>query len=102
MLQCQDCEFFSRDEKTGRIVVRCDPFSSIKEPACLHKWQLLRLDALLQSYHATLRWHQKLAPMQEKMFEFLSREMDDMNEAEDWKRQNDDDDTDDIDDTDPL
>lgn len=87
MIQCQDCEFFSRDEATGRITLRCNPFSTIKEPACLEKWQLMRLDGLLQAYHATLRWYQKLAPMQEKMFEMMKREMDDIDQADEWKYQ---------------
>jgi len=92
MLQCKDCEFFSKDEATGRIMLRCDPFSTIKEPACLEKWQLLRLDGLLQAYHATLRWYQKLAPMQEKMFEIMKREMEDFDQADDWKNKDKDDD----------
>lgn len=92
MLQCKDCEFFSKDEATGRIMLRCDPFSTIKEPACLEKWQLLRLDGLLQAYHATLRWYQKLAPMQEKMFEIMKREMEDFDQADDWKNKDKDED----------
>jgi len=88
MLQCKDCEFFHRDQATGRVTLRCDPFSTIKEPACLEKLQLLRLDGLLQSYHAMLRWYQKLAPMQQKMFEFMKREMDDIEDADSWKYDN--------------
>ena len=84
MIQCEGCEYFSRDPH-GRIVLKCDPFSTIKEPACLDKWQLLRLDGLFQAYQATLRWYQKLAPMQEKMFEFMKREMEDIDDAESWK-----------------
>ena len=91
MLQCKDCEYFSRDEKTGRIVLRCDPFSTIKEPSCLEKWQLVRLDGLLQAYHVTLRWYQKLAPMQEKMFDMMKREMDDLDDTESWKQEYDED-----------
>lgn len=89
MLQCKDCEFFNRHED-GRIVFQCDPFTNIKEPECLQKWQLLRLDALFQSYQATLRWYQKLAPMQEKMFEFMRREMGDIEDADKWKYEQDD------------
>jgi hypothetical protein len=85
MLRCEDCEYFSRDEESGRIMLRCDPFRTVKETECLYKWQLLRLDGLLQAYHATLRWYQKLAPMQEKMFEMMKREMDDLEEADSWK-----------------
>ena len=90
MLQCKDCEFFSRDTATGRIMMRCDPFGTIKEPACIEKWQLARLDALLQSYQAILRWYQKFAPIQEKMFDLVNREMNDVDEADSWKRQQDD------------
>ena len=89
MLQCKDCEYFSRDDK-GRIQLRCDPFATIKEPECIQKWQLLRQDALLQSYHAMLSWYQKLAPMQEKMFDFMKRELDDQEDADSWKYQEDD------------
>ena len=85
MIQCKDCEYFQRDETTGRITLQCDPFGTIKEPACLDKMQLLRLDALLQSYQAMLRWYQKLAPMQEKMFDMVKQEMDDYDESESWK-----------------
>ena len=91
MLRCEECEYFSRDEKSGRITLRCDPFRTVKESECLDKWQLLRLDALLQAYHATLRWYQKLAPMQEKMFEMMKREMDDLDEADNWKYTDDED-----------
>jgi hypothetical protein len=90
MVQCKECEFFTRDEATGRIMLACDPFQTIKEPACLEKWQLLRLDSLLQSYHTTLRLNQKFAPMQEKMFEFLKREMNDADDSDSWKRSDDD------------
>lgn len=89
MIQCENCEFFSRDQNTGQIMLKCDPFGNIKEAACLDKWQLLRLHGLLQSYQATLSWYQKLAPMQEKMFEYMKREMDDIEDADDWKYQSD-------------
>jgi len=85
MLQCQDCEHFSRDDK-GRVKLGCDPFSTIKEPECLQKWQLLRLDALLQSYQMTMQWQQKLAPMQKKILDFMKREMDDIDDADQWKQ----------------
>ncbi len=91
MQQCKDCEYFYRDEETNRIILRCDPFSTIKEPECLQKWQLMRLDGLLQAYQNTLRWYQRLAPMQEKMFEFMKREMEDLDEADSWKSENDED-----------
>jgi len=92
VLQCKDCEFFSRDEKTGRIMLRCDPFSNVKEPACVEKQQLLRLDGLLRAYYAQLRWYQKLGPMQEKMFELMKREMQDLDDSDSWKEGYDDED----------
>ncbi|MBN2210462.1 MAG: hypothetical protein JW709_03620 [Sedimentisphaerales bacterium] len=93
MQQCRDCEFFSQDEK-GRITLRCNPFETIKEPACLEKWQLLRLDTLAQYYQATLRYYQKFAPMQEKMFKFMQREMNDIEDADSWKYTDDEDEAD--------
>ena len=86
MIQCEQCEHFSRDEATGRVQLRCNPFSTIKEPACLEKLQLLRLDALLAAYHATLRGYQKLAPMQEKMLKMMEREIEELDETDSWKR----------------
>ncbi|MBN1437285.1 MAG: hypothetical protein JW936_09430 [Sedimentisphaerales bacterium] len=91
MIQCQDCEFFIQ-EPNGRITLKCNPFTTVKEPECLQKWQLLRLDALVQGYQATLNWYRKLAPMQEKMFKFMQHEMDDIDDADSWKYQNNDDD----------
>ena len=84
MIQCKDCEFFHRNED-GEISFRCDPFSNVKEPECLAKWQLLKINQMVAAYHATLDYYRKLAPMQEKMFKVMEREIDDMNEAEKWK-----------------
>jgi hypothetical protein len=84
MIQCTDCEFFKRNED-GEISFRCDPFSTIKEPQCLAKWQLIKINQMVAAYHATLEYYRKLAPMQEKMFKVMEREIDDMNEAERWK-----------------
>jgi hypothetical protein len=100
MLRCEDCEFFSRDAETGRITMKCDPFSTIKEPPCLEKMQLLRMDSLVQMYQAMLRFYQNMAPMQKKMFDMMKREMDDVDEAERWKQIDDDElsDDDDLDD----
>jgi len=96
MLRCEDCEFFSRDAQTGRITMS-DPFSTVKEPACLEKMQLLRMDSLVQMYQAMLRFYQNLAPMQKKMFDMMKREIDDVDEADRWKY-NDDESGDDDDD----
>ena len=85
MLQCKECEFFVRDEATGRIMLKCDPFSTVKESACLQKMQLMRMEGLVQMYQAMLKWNQKLAPMQEQMFEYMKREMNDIEDSEGWK-----------------
>jgi len=93
MIQCADCEFYHRDEH-GRISFTCDPFVNIKEPECLQKWQLIKIDQMVQGYQATLNYYRKLAPMQEKMFKFMQHEMDDMDESERWKVNDDEDEPD--------
>ena len=84
MLQCKDCEFFQISENGGRTF-KCDPFTTIKEPECIAKWQLLRLDMLLASYQSMLRWYEKMSPMQDKLFKYMQREIDDINESDNWK-----------------
>jgi hypothetical protein len=84
MMQCQDCEHFHRDEK-GRISFTCDPFISIVEPECLQKWQLIKINQMVDSYQATLSYYQKLAPMQDKLFKAMERELNDMEDSEKWK-----------------
>jgi hypothetical protein len=37
------------------------------------------------SYHTMLQWYQKMAPMQNKLFKYMEREINEMNEAENWK-----------------
>jgi hypothetical protein len=84
MIQCKDCEFFHRAD-SGEITFACDPFHNIKEEQCLVKWQLIKINQMVTSYQATLEYYRKLAPMQEKMFKVMERELDDVNEAEKWK-----------------
>lgn len=84
MMQCKDCEYFQRNEE-GEIAFACDPFSTIKEPECLHKWELIKMNQMVATYQATLDYYRRLAPMQEKMFKVVERELDDMNEGEKWK-----------------
>lgn len=84
MIQCKDCEFYEQTDD-GRRAFRCDPFQNIKEPECLMKWQILRLDLLLRHYHSTLSWQQKMSPIQDKIFRYIQRELDDMDEADGWK-----------------
>lgn len=90
MIQCQDCEFYQR-AADGTVVFKCDPFGNIKEPECLIKWQLIKLDTMVRSYQATLRMYERLAPMQEKMFRHMEKEIDEMDESERWKESLDDD-----------
>ena len=84
MLRCQDCEFFSRGPD-GSPRLTCDPFSTIKEPECLAKWQLLQLRVIAKSHQATLEMYSRFAPLQEKMFEHMEREIDEADEADRWK-----------------
>jgi len=69
----------------GRRSFKCDPFVNIKEPECIAKWQLIRLDMLVVNYQGMLRWYEKLAPLQDKIFKYMKREIDDIDESEQWK-----------------
>lgn len=99
MIQCEQCEFFHRGPD-GHASFSCDPFSTIKEPECLAKWQLAKITQLVSAYQSTLEYYRKLAPMQEKMFKVMEREIDDISEADQWKVDEDDADPDDPDDPD--
>ena len=93
MIQCKDCEHFRRSE-SGEIAFACDPFTDIVEPECLQKWQLIKINQMVSAYQATLQYYHKLAPMQEKMFQVMEREIDGMNEGEKWKTDEDEEDED--------
>ena len=91
MIQCSECEFFRRDS-LGRVTFGCDPFSTIKEPACIAKLQLVRemengqkLDRLVNAYEATLEMYRRLQPMQEKIMEHMEREITDTEQGDSWK-----------------
>ena len=84
MIQCKDCEYYEQDEH-GRRTFKCDPFVNIKEPECLQKWQILRLDLLVTQYQMMLSSQQKMAPIQDKIFKYVKRELDDIDEADRWK-----------------
>ena len=84
MIQCEQCEFFHRDAG-GRISFSCDPFTNIKEPQCLLKWQLIKINQMVDAYQATLGYYRKLAPMQDKLFKAMERELSEMDDAESWK-----------------
>jgi len=99
MIQCKDCEFCEMGPN-GKRTFKCDPFSNIKEPECIAKWQLMRLDMLAASYQAMLSWYGKLAPIQDKLFRYMQREIDDIDESEQWKIDEDETDEDEIDEED--
>jgi hypothetical protein len=84
MIQCEQCEHFHRDE-SGDISFSCNPFSNIKEPECIQKWQFIKTNQLVALYQATVESHRRLMPMQEKMLKVVERELEDMNEGEKWK-----------------
>ncbi len=95
MIQCKDCEMFEANPD-GRRSFRCDPFSSIKEPECLIKWQLLRIETLIATFRSMSAWQEKLAPVQDKILKYVKRELQDLDETERWKV-DEEDDTDDPD-----
>jgi hypothetical protein len=80
-MECELCEL----GPDGRRTFKCDPFSNIKEPECLAKWQLIRLDMLVAAQQHMLKWYGKLAPLQDKIFKYMQRELEDMDESESWK-----------------
>jgi len=84
MIQCKDCEFCQTGPE-GQRIFKCDPFTNIKEPQCIDKWQLIRLDMLVASYQSMLRWYGKLAPLQDKIFKYMQREIEDIDESERWR-----------------
>jgi hypothetical protein len=84
MIQCENCEFFHRGPG-GEVSFSCDPFRNVKEPECLAKWQLIKTNQMVSAYQATLDYYRKLAPLQEKMFKAMERELDDISEADKWK-----------------
>jgi hypothetical protein len=93
MIQCTECEFFETDAN-GRKILKCDPCVDIKEPECLAKLQLFRLDMLIAGYQSMLASQRKLAPVQDKLLKYVQRELNDMDEAESWKVDEDEDDGD--------
>jgi len=86
MIQCKDCEYY-QIEPDNRRTFRCDPFATIKEPECLAKWQLIRLDMLVASYQGMLQWYRRIAPLTDKMLKYMKREIEEMEEGDSWKFQ---------------
>ena len=84
MIQCIDCELCEVGSE-GRRTFKCDPFTNIKEPECIAKWQLIRLDMLVASYQGMAKWYQKLSPLQDKLWKYMQREIEDIDESERWR-----------------
>jgi hypothetical protein len=84
MIQCKDCEYFETGPD-GHKIFKCDPFSNIKEPECIAKWQLIRLDMLVASYQNMLKMQGKMVPLQDKIMKYVQKEIDDMEESDGWK-----------------
>lgn len=84
MRQCKDCEFFSEGADGGRRFL-CDPFENIVEPECLAKWQLMRLDILSSLLEEQNRYSRRIGPLQDKLIKYVEREIEEMEEGEDWK-----------------
>ena len=91
MIQCTDCEF-CQVGPDGRRVFKCEPFSNIKEPECIAKWQLIRLNTLAASYQGMLELQRKFEPLQDKILKYMQREIEDMDESDHWKLQDEDED----------
>jgi len=89
MIQCKDCEFCEIGSD-GRRTFKCDPFINIKEAECVAKWQLIRLDMLVASYQGMLKMQEKLAPLQDKLFKYMQKEIEDMDESDRWRIDDDD------------
>ncbi len=85
MIQCIDCILCTKTPDGQILSFQCDPFKTIVEPECLSKWQIMKTSQMVAAYQATLNYYHKLAPMQEKMFRVMERELDDISEADQWK-----------------
>ena len=84
MIQCDQCELCETGPD-GQKMFKCDPFATVKEPECIAKWQLIRLDMLLACYQNMLKSYGRLAPLQDKIFKYVQREINEMEESDRWK-----------------
>lgn len=90
MVHCKECEYYQAGPD-GMPVLLCNPFANIKEPECLTKWQLLKLNRIAKAHDETVAMYARLAPLQEKMMRHIEREIDDADDADEWKRAEDED-----------
>lgn len=84
MIQCKDCDL-CEITANGATIFRCNPFENIKEPECVNKWMLMKLDILLSGQMKMLYDHNRLAPIQDKIIKYMEREIGDMEESDSWK-----------------
>jgi len=84
MIQCKDCEFCEMGADNRRVF-KCDPFVNVKEPECIAKWQLIRLDMIAAMYRSMQQSQEKLAPLQDKLLKYMEREIGDIDESDKWK-----------------
>jgi hypothetical protein len=49
------------------------------------KWQILRLDLLLKHSRMNMSWQHKMSPIQDKILKYIQRELDDLDDADQWK-----------------
>ena len=40
---------------------------------------------LVANYRGMLKWYERLAPLQDKIFKYMKREIEDIDESEHWK-----------------
>lgn len=40
---------------------------------------------LVASYQSMLKWYDRLAPVQDKLFKYMKKELEDIDESERWK-----------------
>ena len=83
-MQCKDCEF-SKVTSTGKRIFLCDPFENIVESQCIIKWQLIKIDQLLDAQSRQLRSQVSMAPLQSKIMKYIEREIQDLEDSDDWK-----------------
>ncbi len=51
----------------------------------MQKWQLLRLDMMVSGFQSMRMFQQKMEPMQDKLYKYVQRELDDIEDADSWK-----------------
>ena len=84
MIQCKDCELYQEDGPNGRKFL-CNPFGNIKEPECIGKWTVIRLEMLIAMQQNIQSSQDRMAPIQNKIIKYVQREIDELEENDGWK-----------------